>query len=169
MRFVFDASPLIHLAKAGLTFMIETMHGEKYTVPEVFREVVETGKALGYADASIVEQLVTNKILKVRTPKTNMQTISKAHKDIHIGEAQVIVLSKEINAIAILDDSVARSVAKIHNVRTEGTYSIILGALVNNLIKKEEAEASLQKLVSSGWRCDIELYNRLLKIIRETH
>lgn len=169
MRFVFDASPLIHITKAGLTFMIETMDGEKYTVPAVFHEVVETGKALGYADASMVEQLVTNKILRVRTPKTNIQTISRAHKDMHIGEAQVIALSKEINAIAILDDSVARSVARIHTVRTEGTYSIILRALVNGSINKEEAEASLQKLVSSGWRCDIELYSRLLKIVRETH
>ena len=168
MKFVFDASPLIHLVKAGLTSMIETLDGEKYTVPTVFHEVVEVGKALGYPDAVATEELINKKLVKVRNPTLSIsQTISRAHKDVHKGEAEVIALAKEIVAIAILDDTVARAVAKMHNVRIEGTYSIILRALVKGSISKDKAEDSLQKLVSSGWRCDVELYNKLIKLMRE--
>lgn len=167
-KFVFNASPLIHLVKAGLISMIEKLDGEKYTVPTVFHEVVELGKTLGYPDALANEELVNKQIVKVRKPSANMlQSISRAHKDMHEGEAEVIALAKEIVAVAILDDAVARGVAKIHNVRIEGTYSIILRALYKGSIGKDKAEDSLQKLVSSGWRCDIELYNKLMKLIRE--
>jgi predicted nucleic acid-binding protein len=58
--------------------------------------------------------------------------------------------------------------AKIHNVRIEGTYGIILRALLRDSISKDKAEDSLQKLVSSGWRCDVELYNKLIMLIRES-
>jgi len=169
MKFVFDASPLIHLTRAGLASMIEVLDGEKYTVPVVYHEVVDVGKALGYADAVATEELINRRIVKIRNPESSMiQTISAAHKDLHIGEAQVIALSREIKAIAILDDGVARAVAKMHNVRVEGTYSIILRALVKGAISKGKAEDSLQNLVLSGWRCDIELYNKLMKMVRET-
>ena len=168
MKFVFNASPLIHLVKARLTSMIEALDGEKYTVPTVFHEVVEVGKALGYPDAATTEELISKKVLKVRNPSLGIsQMISKAHKDLHKGEAEVIALAKEIAAVAILDDTVARAVAKIHDVRIEGTYSVILRTLVKGSIGRDKAEDSLQKLVSSGWRCDIELYNKLMKLIRE--
>lgn len=168
MKFVFDDSPLIHLVKAGLTSMIETLDGEKYTVPTVFHEVVEVGKALGYSDAITTEGLINKNVVKVRTVSPNiLQIITRAHKDVHKGEAEVIALAKEIAAVAILDDIVARTVAKVHGVRIEGTYSIIMRALVKGSIGKDKAEDSLQKLVSSGWRCDVELYNKLIKLMRE--
>lgn len=168
MKFVFDASPLIHLVKAGLISMIEKLDGEKYTVPTVFHEVVEVGKALGYPDAITTEGLINKNVVKVRTVSPNiLQIITRAHKDMHNGEAEVIALAKEIAAVAILDDIVARTVAKVHGVRIEGTYSIIMRALVKGSISKDKAEGSLQKLVSSGWRCDVELYNKLIKLMRE--
>jgi len=168
MKFVFNASPLIHLVKAGLSSLVERLDGEKYTVPAVFHEVVEVGKALRYPDALTTEEIIKRKIITVRNPSaTILQVIIRTHKDVHKGEAEVIALTKEINAVAIVDDSVARAIARIHDVRVEGAYGIILRALVKGHISKDEAEDSLQKLVSSGWRCDVELYNKLIKLIRE--
>lgn len=167
MRFIFNATPLIHLAKAGLISMIHTLEGEKYTVPAVFHEVVEIGKANGYTDAIIIEDLINKKIINIRTPTASAyKTISSAHKDIYKGEEEVIALAKDIGAIAVIDDSVARAVAKMHGVRVEGTYGIILRALFKGSISKDVAEDSLQALVSSGWRCDIELYSKLIRLIR---
>lgn len=168
MKFVFNASPLIHLARAGLASLIEMLEGEKYTVPTVFQEVVELGKELGYADALISEELINKKILLVKSPqKRILHTVGSAHRDLHFGESAVIALSKELDGIAILDDRVARAVAKIHNVRTEGTHMLIFRALRKGLIDKADAERYLQKLVSSGWRCDVELYNKLLSMLKE--
>ena len=167
-RFVLDASPLIHLARAGLSSMLEGMEGEKYTVPAVFNELVQRGKGLGYPEASVIELLNDRGVIEVRAPSLrNAEMINAVHRDLHEGEAEVIALAKEMGAVAILDDGVARAVARLQGVRMEGTYGIILRAVAGGLMPKDEAEGALGRLISSGWRCDIELYNRLLKLIRE--
>ena len=89
------------------------------------------------------------------------------HRDIHRGEAEVLALAKELDAVAVVDDRVARAAAKIQGVRLEGTYGVVLRAVRKGSITTREAEETLDKLVSSGWRCDAELYSALLKSIKK--
>ncbi len=163
IRFVFDASSLIHLAKSGLSSLIEELEGEKYVVPAVSDEVVRRGKELGHEDAVGVESLIERGILKVRS----VSKVVARSRGLNQAEVGVISLAKEIEGIAVLDDAVARSVARLNGVRIEGTYGIILRALADGRISRSDAEAALEKLVSSGWRCDVELYARLLKLTKE--
>lgn len=74
-------------------------------------------------------------------------------------------MAKELKAIAILDDPVARAIADMHGVRKEGSYAIILRALRGGRIEKDGAKEALRKLVASGWRCEVELYEKVLKAI----
>jgi len=166
LKFVFNSTPLIHLAKAGLAWTIDELEGEKYTTPKVYREVVEVGKEGKFDDAPVVEDLIKRRVIFVREPpKELLEFIAENHKDLHSGEAEVISLAKSLKAIAIIDDPVARRIAEIHGVKKEGTYAIIIRMLLKGKMNKEQARASLQKLVSSGWRCDVELYNMILKSI----
>jgi len=168
-RFVFDATPLIHLAKAGLTPMVSGMEGEKFTVPAVVEEVVGGAEAKSqYADAAITSSLIEEGIVKVRAPsRKTVEAIARIHSDIHPGESEVLALAKELNAVAVLDDRVARKVAKIQGVRAEGTYGVIIRSAAKGSISVEEAEDALGRLVSSGWRCDTELYAALLRLLKE--
>jgi len=167
-RFVFDASPLIHLAKAGQSGLVAELEGEKYTVPSVINEVINRGKELHYPDASVTESLVKNGILNVRAlQRAEVRRIARVHKDIHLGESEVIALAKEMRAIALVDDRVARFVAKIQGIRTEGSYSVILRAVARGSMSADGAEEALGALVSSGWRCDAELYATLLTFARD--
>ena len=167
LKFVFDASPLIHLTNAGLNPHIVDLEGEKYTVPAVFDEVVRKGRELNYPDAAGAELLVRRGTLRVKAPqKKGMDAIARLHNDIHAGELEVIALAKEISAIAIIDDRVARAVAKIQGVRIEGSYGVILRAAARGSISREEAEAALRNLVKSGWRCDAELYATLITSLK---
>jgi len=167
-RFVFDATPLIHLAKAGLAPMIVALDGEKYTVPAVFDEVVTKGMELDYSDALGTASLVERGVLKVKAPqRKTTDALVRLHKDVHAGETEVIVLAKEMNATAVIDDRVARTVAKIEGVRVEGSYGLILRAAARGSISSEEAEAALGRLVASGWRCDAELYAALIRSLSE--
>jgi predicted nucleic acid-binding protein len=168
LRFVFDASPLIHLARAGQGPLIVKLEGEKYTVPAVFDEVVRKGKEMDYPDAAGTASLVHEGVLKVKSPpKKIADAIASAHKDIHAGEIEVIALAKGMSAIAVIDDRVARTVAKIEGVRVEGSYGVVLRAAARGLMSREEGEHALRGLVASGWRCDTELYAALLDSIRE--
>ena len=167
MKFVFDSTPLIHLVRAGLAWMIKELGGRKYLVPSVYAEVVEAGKAKGFNDALVSEELVRTGVMAVKRPSGNLVKLIAAHKDIHPGEAEVISLAKELKAIAIIDDQVARSIADMHGVRKEGSYAVILRMLQEGKIEKDGARAALGKLVASGWRCEVELYERILKAIED--
>ncbi len=167
-KFVFDATPLIHLAKAGLSPLIVALEGEKYTVPAVFDEVVRKGKEMDYPDAASTASLIDEGVLKVGAPlRKKADAIARLHKDIHAGETEVIALAKETSAIAVIDDRVARTVARIEGVRVEGSYGVILRAAARDSLSKEEGESALGGLIASGWRCDAELYAVLLKSLRD--
>ena len=169
MRFVFDSTPLIHLAKAGLSWMIEELEGEKYITPLVYREVVEVGMQRGLYDAPIIRDLIKRGAVTVKAPPEGLLTSTvESHRDLHRGEAETIALARNLGAIAIIDDPAARRVAEVYGVRKEGSYALILRALLKGRIDRRQAKGSLEKLVSSGWRCDVDLYHSILRSIEET-
>ena len=168
-RFVFDATPLIHLTRAGLAPLIVDLEGDKLTVPAVADEVVgrtEEGE-YEYPDAGLVSSLIEGGVIRVKKPAPkDVSNVARLHGDIHGGEAEVLALAKELGAIAVIDDRVARAAAKIQSVTLEGTYSVVLRAVRRGSIMTREAGEDLDRLVSSGWRCDAELYAALLKSLK---
>jgi len=167
LKFVFNSTPLIHLVRAGLAWMIEELGGKKYVAPSVYAEVVEVGKARGFNDAFVNEELIKKGVVMMRKPSADILKLIAAHKDIHPGEAETISLAKELKAVAIVDDPIARSIADMHGVRKEGSCGVILRMLHEGKIKKDGAKEALRKLVNSGWRCEVELYGRILKAIED--
>jgi len=168
MRFVFNSTPLIHLAKSGLGWMIAELEGEKYTTPSVHREVVEAGLQRGLHDAPIIGDLIKRGVVTVKAPPEGLlASMAEAHRDLHRGEVEVIALARSLKAIALIDDPAARRVAEVYGVRKEGSYAVILRALLKGRIDREQAKVSLEKLVSSGWRCDVDLYRRIMRSIDE--
>ena len=168
-RFVFDATPLIHLAKAGLAPLIVDLEGDKLTAPAAAAEVVgrTEGEEFEYPDAGIVSSLIDEGVVRVRKPAPKDVTrVARLHRDIHKWEAEVLALAKELGATAIIDDRVARAAARIQGVRLEGTYCVVLRAARKGSITAGAAEEDLDKLVSSGWRCDAELYASLRKSLK---
>ena len=167
-KFVFDATPLIHLAKAGLAPLLTGLEGEKYTVPAVAEEVVGKKGRTDYPDAAISSSLIDDGVLKVKAPaRRGVQTAARVNPDVHPGEAEVIALARELDAVAVIDDRVARDAARIQGVKVEGTYGVVLRAVRKGSLTAEEAEDALNRLVSSGWRCDAELYAALLRSVKE--
>jgi len=167
LKFVFDSTTLIHLVRAGLAWMIEELEGEKYVTPSAHAEVVEAGKARGFNDAFVSEELIKRGAMAVKKPPKGLVKLIAAHKDIHPGEAEVISLAKELKAIAIVDDPVARAIADMHGVRKEGSYAVIMRMLHAGRIEKDGAKEALRKLVASGWRCEVELYEKVLKAVED--
>jgi len=125
---------------------------------------VEVGKAKGFSDTVITENLVKKGVILMKKPSDNLVRLISTRIDIHAGEAEVISLSKELNTIAIIDDPVTRSIAEL-DVKKEGSYAVILRMLWKGDIRKDEAREAFRKLVESGWRCDVELYDTILNEI----
>lgn len=98
-NFIFDSDALIKLTYSGALIKIcKTFNC--LTTNEVKREAVDEGKKRFYPDAEVIEQLIENKLLKIKNPK-NIEIVSRLGK----GEISVLSLSKEVkNHIIVSDD-----------------------------------------------------------------
>ena len=65
MNFILDATPLIHVTKAGYDWIFNKF---EIIIPgKVYEEVVETGKSIGAKDAFVKEKLIKNDTILIRT------------------------------------------------------------------------------------------------------
>ncbi len=106
---VFNSTPLIYLSKAGLCKIIENLKAEKLTSPLVKQEVVDKGKLKGVPDAIVLEELFDKSVFKLCEPK-DKAFLSRLSLTcgLHVADAQVLVLAKEYEALAVIDDEVAK-------------------------------------------------------------
>jgi len=165
---VFNATPLIYITKVGLSKVFENLKDEKLTSPEVKREVVDEGKRKGIPDAIILEKMFKNNVFKVTEPKNQkfLASILKT-KGLHVTDAEVLVIARERDGIAVIDDEVARKTAKIHGISYVGTPYILIKAVAQELITKERAKQAVNEMIFSGWRCSIESYAKIMDAIEK--
>lgn len=151
MRFIFDATPLIHLTKAGFPF--EKLTAELITTEEVLKEIFI---------ADFTENVAISNMLKNELKVENSKNILKGNFGIHIGELSVISLARETNSIAVIDDKIGRTFAKSLKVKTIYSAALILEALVKKIITKQEAKNFIDKMIANSWRCDVATYREIL-------
>jgi len=162
--FIFNATPLIYLCKIGLSFVFTEFLEEKYTTLKVVDEVVNKGKILGTPDAFIVERLIKRSAIKVMKP-VNTAFVDQLLKttNLHQAEIEVLALTKELNGIAIIDEAIARQVARIYNVQAHGTAYLLLRLVYKGKLSKKQVRKAFDKMISVGWRLTAEEYGKLIQ------
>ena len=165
---VFNSTPLIYLSKAGLSGIVENLKGEKLTSPLVKAEVVDKGKLKGVPDAIALEKLFDTGVFKVCKPKNTafLCRLSETH-GLHVADADVLALAKECKAPAVIDDEVARKTAKVYGIEYVGTPYVLMRAVFEGLLSKEEAKQAVNDMVSAGWRCSLESYAKITQLLEK--
>lgn len=165
---VFNSTPLIYLSKAGLSGIIENLKGEKLMSPLVKAEVVDKGKLKGVPDAIALEKLFDNGVFKVCKPKNTafLSRLSET-RGLHVADADVLTLAKEYEALAVIDDEVARKTAKVYGIEYVGTPYVLVRAVFEGLLSKEEAKLAVNDMVSAGWRCSLESYSKIMQLLEK--
>lgn len=165
---VFNSTPLIYLSKAGLSGIIENLKGEKLTSPLVKAEVVDKGKLKGVPDAIALEKLFDNGVFKLCKPKdTAFLSRLSLTRGLHVADAEVLALAKECEALAVIDDEVARKTAKVYGIDYVGTPYVLVRAVFEGLLSKEEAKLAVNDMVSAGWRCSVESYAKIMELLEK--
>lgn len=165
---VFNSTPLIYLTKVGLSKVLENLKGEKVTSPEVKREVVDEGKRKGVPDAVVLEKLFGSKVFRVVEPK-DKEFLSRLLKTrgLHVTDAEVLALAKELNGLVVVDDEVARKTAKVYGIEYVGTPYVLVRAVLKGLVAKERAKQAVNEMISAGWRCSVETYARIMEVLEK--
>ncbi len=169
MPTVSNASPLIWLSKIGKITLLKTLNGEVIIPQEVYREVVERGLKEGISDALVIGESVPQGWIRVSTLNEREIELSRRimehASEIHLGEAQAIILARETDALLLMDESSGRAFAETWGLRVRGTLYVILKALKEGLLSKDRAREATLEPVEKGFRVEPKLLARMLREI----
>lgn len=163
---IFDATPLIYLAKVDRLELVAQLAG-KCLIPEpVYEEVVETGIEQGYPDARRIERQIEAGVFDV-VPVEPTPLYSRLQTNTSLSDADVAVLAcaDSIDGIAVMDETYGRDVAAAEGNQTRGTAYLVLTAAKEGTIGVDEAREIIDAMIENGWYCDPATYTKIVRAI----
>lgn len=161
---IFDATPLIYLAKAERLTLLSNLQDPRLIPELVYKEVVETGVDEGYPDARRIERLVENDVFRVVTvEKTDIY--KRLLENDRLSEADVSVLScaKRRDVVAVMNETYGRDVAATENIETRGTAFLVLLLVKQGVIDSETARETIDAMLDAGWYCAPDVYAKIVR------
>jgi len=130
---VSDSTPLIHFGTIKRLDLLRSMYGQIIITEAVHREVVTEGIVLGKMDAFLVETAIGDWI-EVVNPEGYAGEICSRY-GIHIGEAESILLARELNAdLLLINERDGRRAAKNAGVTVKGTIGVISDCIKRHIL-----------------------------------
>lgn len=161
MTYVFDASPLIILARAE-RFDLVTHFEDCLLTERVHTEVVEAGQEHGYPDASRIARGIDEGVLAVRGVEADDQFRSFTAVDaLSAADASTLALAAQADATVIMDENLGRDVASAHGIETRGTAFLVLSLVRDNKLSADEGRTVIDEMVDVGWYCSTDLYRKI--------
>lgn len=166
--YVFDATPLIYLAKAKRLSLVGELDYECCLPERVYREVVQTGIEEGYADARRVERAVEDGVLSVLAVEETVRFRRlRRYENLSAADVAVLTLADADDGTAIVDETYGRTVADAEGIPTRGTAFLVLGLVRDGVISAEEARSTIDAMIDAGWYCAPDVYTRILGKIEQ--
>lgn len=164
--YVFDATPLIYLAKANRLASLADL-APTCTVPEsVYEEVVTVGMEQGHADARRIERAVENGIVDVvAVAETKTFTRLRRNQNLSRADAAVLAHAETHDATAVMDETYGRAVADAEDIPTRGTAYLVLRLLEDDVLSADEARKTIDEMMAAGWYCAPDLYTTIRRKI----
>jgi len=149
---VVNSTPLIALSIVGHLGLLRSLFDELVIPASVYQEVVQRGQGRpGAGEVAQADWLV------VQEPKENIPLPAEL-MGLDQGEIDVILLAKEVAADWVLiDEKLARQVAKAVNLRVKGTLGVLLVAYRIGLLSRKEVLEAVYKLARSSVRLSDKL------------
>jgi predicted nucleic acid-binding protein len=157
-RVAADSSCLIGLVQIDQLGILRDIFAEQYIPSAVYEEVIVRGK--GKTGSDEIASAVRAGWLR-KTEVRDIAAVNALTARISRGEAEVIVLTKEMNLdYALIDEKTARNIAAQKDVKTVGILGIIgMAAAAGFPIDKRDAVSRLRK---AGFRMSEKLYQEIL-------
>jgi predicted nucleic acid-binding protein len=154
-----NTSPLFYLHRLGQLELLHKLY-HNIIIPNAVVEELKAGKEQGEE----VPDVSDCNWIKVRS--VHVPDLISLITDLGPGEAQVLALALENpNSLVILDDRLAREIAKVANIQITGTAGILLKAKQEGHIKL--VKPFLDKLIQLDFRLSNDLINTILRLANE--
>ena len=154
-----NTSPLFYLHRLGQLDLLQKLY-TRLLVPEAVVDELQAGRDQG----EDVPEVTGYDWIEVRAVR--MPAVVTLISDLGAGEAQVLALALEVpGSLVLLDDRLARAVARMRNIRLTGTAGVLLKA-------KQEGHMSavaplLDRLLQLDFRLSDAVKASILKLAQE--
>lgn len=157
MKTISNTTPIISLSSIGKIEILKDIFQEIMS-PQAVYEEIKAKKSYGYNEVDL-------SFIKVQTIR-NIDHQTHLLNQLDIGEAQAIVLSKEINADnTIIDENSGYTIAKESGLNVIRTLSILLKAKEMNVIT--DVKPLLDEMISKGRWYSNHVYYSFLRRANE--
>lgn len=160
---VCNSSPLIWLAKIGRLTLLKALFGEIVIPMKVYEESALRKQS---ADVVLIGKAVEERWIKVSEEMMEEAKALAEASEIHMGEAEAILLTQKLDTELIIDEREASATAQMFGVRPIGTIAVLLLALARDRITLSEFRECLDSLLASGFWLTIDVYNEALEAAR---
>lgn len=156
---IVNTSPLFYLHRLDCLDCLEKLYGE-IIIPEAVMLELEEGRKVG-EDVPDIADCQWIKVKKVTIP-----AFIKIISDLGSGEAEVMALGcEEKEPLLIIDDSLARRIAKLQAFKFTGTAGVLLKARKKGYIT--EIKPLIERLREVGFYLSDRLIADILKMAKE--
>ena len=158
MVIVSNAGPIIALARIGELDLLKQFK-RIYISNEVYEQVVVKGEGKpGSTEVKGSDWFITKEV-------KNTLAVESLTIELEKGEAETIIMALELNAdLVLIDESIARDIAKSRGLEVIGTVGILARAYEKGVIK--DLKASLDDLRSKKVWISEKVCNRVLNGIK---
>lgn len=161
---VFDATPLIYLAKAEQLGIVAALEKRCVLPGSVYEEVVEAGIEQGYPDACRVEHAVKDGTLAVvEVEETPLLGRLREADGLTTADASVLACAATHDGVAVMDESYGRNIAAAEGIETRGTAYLVLLAVKRGTIDAEAGREAIDSMLDTGWYCSPDVYGKVVQ------
>ena len=162
---IINASPLIIFSKVNRLDLLNKIFGNLVIAQAVYEEVVEKGVRISAPDALLVKAYIESGFIKIKKLDVEGQRkavlLKKVYRQLDLGESETIALAlQEKEKNLLIDERIAREIAKIHNLKPYGSLRVLLLAFKDKLITEDEVIYLLQEMTTAKFRLSAEVINQ---------
>lgn len=159
MKIIINSSPLIFLSKIGKLYLLKELFDEILIPSSVFNETVTRGKEKMLEDALMIENFINEN--KIQVKDADIRWL----EDVPLGAGEKAVISlarKEGIENVLIDESKARTIAKLFKLKPRGTLWVLALANSRDIISHHELKESVLRIIEKGYRIKEDILARFL-------
>lgn len=161
---VFDATPLIYLAKVDRLSLVQHLEASCVVPKRVYEEVVETGIEHGYPDARRIQRSVDADRFDVASVEpSSLLSRLQQNRALSDADAAVLACADARDGVAVMDETYGRDVAAVEGITTRGTAYLVLKLTKQGAISVDDARSVIDAMIDEGWYCAPDVYTKIIR------
>jgi predicted nucleic acid-binding protein len=158
MIVISNTTPIISLSSIGKIHILKDLFGE-IIIPQAVYNEIKAKKRYGYEE-------VESEFIKVKAIQGKIY-IDTFLNQLDLGEAETIILAREINAdYVLIDENLGYKIAKNSGLQAIRTLSVMLKAKEKGIIK--EIRPLLDEMIAKGRWYSKKVYENFMKRVKES-